>query len=1031
MASSDEEGEIVPDFVTNYHFVNSQNALISFSALPLHWNNSTGEDLTVAFLLGSTDEGLQSVYKEVTGWKLELSYGVPEVYVLCKGKKWINLQKPRKSYECVVKSVLIVAHCLHFVKRNVQAGRIEVLSHLVKALSSYDVTESIEKCLEAHLPLIRCAVANDKDLAKSEYLEAFLMEIENPGRKKALHEENQTTNKPKFIVSDDEDENEDDFDDEAEEIFDSVCAFCDNGGEVLPCEGQCMRSFHPTVEAGVDTCCESLGFLNAAQYEAIATFLCDNCKHQKHQCFACGLLGSSDKSSSAEVFPCVSATCRHFYHPKCVAKLLYPSDEALASQLEGQIATGISFTCPIHRCHRCEQGENKDVHELQFAVCRRCPKSYHRKCLPKQIAFKASDDGTIPQRAWDDLLPKRILMYCKKHIIIPNLATPRRDHILFPSVVWKRDQEGRIKEMPERRSNTLGNFKAIETEIMPKVVERQVKTVTRYETTLDKARSSTMHKMTTSFEVNKPVPRNLERPSNILRVKIPKKDVHREPQTTSKPVEKKEVASPPKGDAEMKAKILKLVEDVNSSFDVEEFIKEQKRRCTHEIYAPQHGLEKTITMGKVEGSVKAVKAALRKLEDGGSIDDAKAVCEPDVLHQLVRWKKKLSVYLAPFLIGPRYTSFGRHFTKVDKLKEIVDRLHWYVEDGDTIVDFCCGSNDFSCFMKEKLDSTGKKCNFKNYDLITPKNTFNFEKRDWFSVHKDALSRGSRLVIGLNPPFGVKASLANKFIDKALKFRPKLLILIVPEETKRLDCKRTPYDLIWEEHDMLSGKSFYIPGSGHKSNQPLEDWNVKPPPLSLWSRPDWTAKYKEVAQEHGHIEQRQTTPDQQAEKVLSNDLMEENLDCFNDLSNIMTRYPELLGAAEPNSEHTNLTTHTLHDMADMDLSSPVASSSNSRSEPIRVDPSCIQHEPHPGFGPPLYAYTSDPYGTGVGFGYHQSGHHASYGYPYGQFSHAQPDITSHHGQFSYPGSSSNYGHPDSTSEANIRPPGTTPPDFMFN
>lgn len=37
-----------------------------------------------------------------------------------------------------------------------------------------------------------------------------------------------------------------------------------------------------------------------------------------------------------------------------------------------------------------------------------------------------------------------------------------------------------------------------------------------------------------------------------------------------------------------------------------------------------------------------------------------------------------------------------------------------------IVDFCCGSNDFSCLMKEKLDKVGKSCSFKNYDLIQPK-----------------------------------------------------------------------------------------------------------------------------------------------------------------------------------------------------------------------------------------------------------------------------------------------------------------------
>eukprot|EP01018_Ginkgo_biloba_P023250 Gb_40043 [translate_table: standard] len=39
---------------------------------------------------------------------------------------------------------------------------------------------------------------------------------------------------------------------------------------------------------------------------------------------------------------------------------------------------------------------------------------------------------------------------------------------------------------------------------------------------------------------------------------------------------------------------------------------------------------------------------------------------------------------------------------------------------------------------------------------------------------------------LNSPFDVKASLATKFIDKALEFKPKLVILIVLKETKRSD-----------------------------------------------------------------------------------------------------------------------------------------------------------------------------------------------------------------------------------------------------
>eukprot|EP00268_Persea_americana_P045344 TRINITY_DN461_c1_g1_i2.p1 TRINITY_DN461_c1_g1~~TRINITY_DN461_c1_g1_i2.p1 ORF type:complete len:487 (-),score=88.24 TRINITY_DN461_c1_g1_i2:364-1824(-) len=199
----------------------------------------------------------------------------------------------------------------------------------------------------------------------------------------------------------------------------------------------------------------------------------------------------------------------------------------------------------------------------------------------------------------------------------------------------------------------------------------------------------------------------------------------------------------------------------------------------------------------------------------------------------------------------RYTSFGRHFTKVDKIKEIVDKIHWYVQNGDMMVDFCCGANDYSLLMRDKLEETGKKCLFKNYDLFQPKNDFNFEQRDWMTVLPQELPDGSQLIMGLNPPFGFKASLANKFIDKALEFKPKLIILIVPRETQRLDVKESCYDLIWEETMRLSGKSFYLPGSVDTNDKQLDQWNLKPPVLWLWSRPDWTPRHMAVAVKQGH------------------------------------------------------------------------------------------------------------------------------------------------------------------------------------
>ncbi|KAK1317284.1 hypothetical protein QJS10_CPA05g01662 [Acorus calamus] len=257
--------------------------------------------------------------------------------------------------------------------------------------------------------------------------------------------------------------------------------------------------------------------------------------------------------------------------------------------------------------------------------------------------------------------------------------------------------------------------------------------------------------------------------------------------------------------------IFDLVEKVSSSITLEDIVGRHTIPSTHSS-AAKH-IHKTITMGKLEGSVEAVRSALKKLKKGGSTEDAMSICPPEMLKHIVNWRMKLGVYLAPFLHGKRYTSYGRHFTKLDKLKEIVD--------------FSCGANDFSILMKEKLDLTGKTCRFKNYDLVQPK------------------------IMGLNPPFGTKAFLANKFIDKALEFKPKLLILSVPEETERLDRKEATYDLIWKDTEMLAGKSYYLPGSVDVNGQQLDQWNLKPPVLYLWGRPDWTLRHRHIAllQEH--------------------------------------------------------------------------------------------------------------------------------------------------------------------------------------
>ncbi|KAK4437532.1 protein ENHANCED DOWNY MILDEW 2 [Sesamum alatum] len=496
-------------------------------------------------------------------------------------------------------------------------------------------------------------------------------------------------------------------------------------------------------------------------------------------------------------------------------------------------------------------------------------------------------------------------MLFRDHKICRRILTPRRDHLLFPDVVGNKKQQP-TELLPDKLNVTSGRrtkaYGILSDEIKVEKLSKGVTfdslggySINKKEKNLSGKVSNVNLSSTMGFSmiVASSEWRKPNKPSKMEKIKLPGKGG----QSVSTPSmkrfpDKTLVVNVPPGStrplrtAEMEKRIQRLLEKSSSSINVEEFLDEQRGKLAHASSA-HFRVDKTITMGKVERSVQAIQAALKILQEGGTIEDAKAVCEPGVLTQMNKWKKTLGVYLAPFIHGMRYTSFGRHFTKVDKLKQVVGRLRWYVQDGDTIVDFCCGSNDFSCLMKQELDRMGRKCSFKNYDLIHPKNDFNFEKRNWMSVCPDELPEGSKLIIGLNPPYGVQAFHANQFIEKALKFRPKLLILIVPKETDRLDEKRSPYDLIWEDDNIFSGKSFYLPGSVDVHDQQMEQWNLKPPPLYLWSRPDWTNQHKVIAQEHGHL-----IKNQNIENAVFNYLMEETEDCYADFSSIADGYGDI-------------------------------------------------------------------------------------------------------------------------------------------
>lgn len=75
------------------------------------------------------------------------------------------------------------------------------------------------------------------------------------------------------------------------------------------------------------------------------------------------------------------------------------------------------------------------------------------------------------------------------------------------------------------------------------------------------------------------------------------------------------------------------------------------------------------------------------------------------------------------------------------------------------------------------------------------------------------------------------------------------------------------------------------------DQQIEQWNLDPPPLYLWSRRDWTLKHKDIAMEHGQL-MKENQGMKHHYSGVSNYLMEENQDCYGDLSSVADGYTDI-------------------------------------------------------------------------------------------------------------------------------------------
>ena len=142
-------------------------------------------------------------------------------------------------------------------------------------------------------------------------------------------------------------------------ITEAVCALCMCQGQLIACDGPCMRSFHLN--------CIDLN----EEPEADSQWFCSDCESGVHHCFSCGEVGDlqADDDGPMAFKKCSVFKCGKFYHSQCVRQY----------ELTQFWGSSEAFRCPIHYCDICE----KSGDSMAMLSCLRCPTAYHVRCSPE------------------------------------------------------------------------------------------------------------------------------------------------------------------------------------------------------------------------------------------------------------------------------------------------------------------------------------------------------------------------------------------------------------------------------------------------------------------------------------------------------------------------------------------------------------------------------------------------------------------------------------------------------------------------
>ena len=633
---------------------------------------------------------------------------------------------------------------------------------------------------------------------------------------------------PMDVDDDDDDDREGDADDDAalaaeaaealEERWqanDTQCGLCDDGGELLLCEGPCMRSF-------CFSCLKEKLRMGPTELDALAAstqpWLCPACETGRHRCFQCLEEGvASDEQARValaagsrlrRVHKCSVFECSRFYHPACAVAAAAGAKHGTAPKALPSAPTG--FTCPQHACRQCKGGPDTPARG-PLVRCRRCPSAFHVACMA--AAGLDTDPKADPQRVW---------------------LNPEDEKFLRP-LDDQNDQEDQEKKPTAQVDTSLVYCMA--------------------------------HPWSTDPENNEPVRgRNeevfpealLHEAAGIIATRACKSQKclgcgilvkGKRPAADEWPDEFfGRGAAGQAGRGELRGK-----GQENARRWLAAAAASAPSVAAHSAALGNGGdcykarARRTVGMDRL-GEMETTTSAAMLSRARGDTAAAAALLSARLLSEFRASHLSLRVANAPFLFSTKYTSFGRHFTVPARLAQAAARAALFMRHGDTVVDFSSGANDWLPAVAQRAAAAGLRgLTFRAFDIIAGACSFGFTEKDWFAVTRADVggAHGDNLVVGLNPPFGTDGALAAKFVTHAVaELRPRLLILIVPRETP------LPRGYVELERNfrLAEGHAFYLPGSLDPATQkPVEDWNKQTPPFIIMCRADAAKNNAQPAQ----------------------------------------------------------------------------------------------------------------------------------------------------------------------------------------